>query len=254
MPGVESRNFLKALTDRCFRPLTEHEERTHGWVSPDNLLVTDFSRVELVKGSYAAFALREDRRRVNARLLRAHVELELEAARKGAADGSGQGRISRDERKRIREDVQQRLLAQTSPSVDAWTVLLQPRKKIVYVLTLSARANELIRAHFLDSFGAELLPLTPWRRSLELLDDAEDRKRLEQVHRTEFFAPGAERVDLAASLGVAPAIREAGPQERREAMGLDQGAAAANRVVDPVDEPAPTGVVADEAAATEEDA
>lgn len=203
LPGVESPEFVKALAERRFQPLTEHEERTYGWVSAENLLVTEFVTAEMVKGRYAAFALREDRRRVNARLLRAHLDLELKALRKAAGDGAGQARVSREERRRLREEVSARLLEETSPAVDAWTVLVDPRDRLVYVLSLSKRPNELVRAHFLDTFGVELLPLTPWRRSLELLDDPAKQKRVEEMTRTEFGAPGVEQAaDLMESLGV----------------------------------------------------
>ena len=203
LPGVESPDFVKGLADRKFEDLTPHEERSYGWVSADNLLVTSFATESLVRGRYAVFALREDRRRVNARLLRAHLDLELGALRKAASDGAGQARISREERRRLREEITQRLLEETSPSVDAWTVLVDPRDRVAYVLSLSKRPNELVRAHFLDTFGVELLPLTPWRRSLELLDDEDARTRLEELTRTEFGAPGVEQAaELMDRLGV----------------------------------------------------
>ena len=93
--------------------------------------------------------------------------------------------------KELREDLRKELMRQTSPSVAAHTILVHPKAKLVHVLTLGRAANELVRLHFADTFEADLLPLTPWQRSLELLEtaarDGEDlRPGLQDLRRTDF--------------------------------------------------------------------
>ena len=113
------------------------------------------------------FALRVDRRRVNARLLRARLELDLEARRKAALDAGRPPRVTREERQELRASLHQDLLARTSPAVDAYPVVYDPRRKEVLFLSLSRPVNDLLKALFRDTFGAELVPETPWRRGTE---------------------------------------------------------------------------------------
>jgi hypothetical protein len=147
---------------------------------------------------------------VNARLLRARLDLEVQARLKAARDGGGRARLGRDERRELREGLRSELLKSTSPSVDAYTVLLQPKKKLLHVLSLGRTANELVRQHFCDTFEADIQPLTPWHRSLELLEaDARDgvdlRPALQDLRRTDFG-----RVTVAsATPGARPAVRTA---------------------------------------------
>lgn len=183
--------FAERLTARRFLPLLAGQERTYGWVTAQNLLVTEFLPDRLVCGEYATFALRVDTRRVNPRLLRAQIDLEVAARLEAACDAGGPRRLGRDERRQLREDLRAELLRQTSPSVDAHTVLLHPKRRLLYVLNLSRTANELVYLHFRDTFEADLVPLTPWQRSLELLEDAaregdDLRPRLETLRGTAF--------------------------------------------------------------------
>lgn len=177
---------MKLVTDRKFLPLTPNEERTYGWVTVDNLLVTDFDVGTVTRGNWAALGLRIDKRRVNARLLRAHIELEITARHKAAIDAGHRFKLSRDERKQIREDLQTELLRQTSPSVDVVPVLMHTKRRVAHVLALSKGVNELAQAHFLDTFGVELMALTPWRRSQEMLEGTDQLAALEDIHRSDF--------------------------------------------------------------------
>ncbi len=191
IPSPDSDAFVQRLRDRKFEPLTANEERTFGWVSADNLLVTDFEAGAMTIGTFAAFALRIDRRRVNAKLLRAHMDLEVRARYKAAADGAGPARITRDEKRDMRKALHDELLRQTNPSIESVAVLLHTKRKVAYVLSLARQANELVQMHFIDTFGAELLPMTPWRRGAELLEGSPLADQLDHLHRTEFGSTAA---------------------------------------------------------------
>src|SRR5262245_28487718 len=188
LPAPASAEFAERLTDRRFLPLSAREERTYGWVTADNLLLTTFDADTLLRGEHVALGLRIDRRRVNARILRAQLDLETRARAKAAADGAGPRRLSRDERQELRQHLQQELLRQTSPSVEAHTVLVDPRRRLVLMLSLSRPANEALVALFQDTFGATLVPLTPWKRAVELLPQT---RALDALERTEFWETSA---------------------------------------------------------------
>jgi DNA recombination-dependent growth factor C len=200
LPSPYAPAFAERLHERRFRPLAPHEERSHGWVAAHNLLVTRFDVDTLVHGEFVAFALRMDQRRVAPRLLRAHLDLELGARIKAAGDGERPGRVSREERKALREEIQRRLLLETAPTVQAHAVLLDPRRRVVYVQSLSRRVNEHVQLLFADTFGAELHALTPWRRAQEIVAGTAMQPALEDVRRTELGSymatsadPGQER-------------------------------------------------------------
>ena len=223
VPSPYGERFHKRLEERRFLPLQGEEERTYGWVTADNLLVTDFHLGTVMRGEYAAFALRVDKRRVNARLLRARLDLEVQARLKAAQDGGGRARLGREERRELREGLRSEMLKSTSPSVDAYTVLLQPKKKLLHVLSLGRAANELVRLHFCDTFEADILPLTPWHRSQELLEadarDGEDlRPALQDLRRTDFG-----RVTVASATPGARPTPPTTPQTTLETRGDEGG-------------------------------
>src|SRR5262245_13663238 len=138
--AVADEAFSRRLLDRAFKPLSAHEERAFGWVTADNCLDARFERGSVARGPCAVFSLRVDRRRVNGRLRRARIDLEVRGRRKDAerdAEGapSGEapadeeggrrrgrapaprpGRLSRDERQEIRRQITEELLRNTSPS------------------------------------------------------------------------------------------------------------------------------------------
>lgn len=188
LPSPGSEHFATRLTDRRFLPLSAREERTYGWVTADNLLLTQFDADTMLRGEHVVLGLRIDRRRVNPRLLRAQLDLEARGRAKAAEDGAGPRRMSRDERQEMRQHLHDALLRQTSPTVEAYTVLIDPVRRQVDMLTLSRRANEALCALFQDTFGAALAPLTPWKRSLELLARPE---ALDALERTIFWEGGS---------------------------------------------------------------
>jgi hypothetical protein len=196
LPSPHGAAFAECLHARRFLPLLAGQERTFGWVTADNLLVTDFDPERVARGSYAAFALRVDRRRVNPRLLRAQLELEVGARLQAARDGGGPARLGRDERRQLREELHEEMLRVTNPSVDVHPVLVHAKDRVACVLSLSRTANELVQAHFRDTFDAQLVALNPWRRSVELLEDPQRgdrdlRSRLEDLRRSDFAAAPA---------------------------------------------------------------
>ncbi len=190
LPPLDGDEFSRRLADRRFLPLTAHETATHGWVSADNLLKTDLDRQAVRRGDHAVFALRIDRRRVDPRLLRARLDLELEARRKAVADGAR--KVSRDERRQLKKDIEEELLAQTNPSIGICTVIVEPRRKVLYALTRSRPVIEILTKLISDTFGVELTPLTPWARSREVLAGTAAAPALEGLEPTGFAVAVAE--------------------------------------------------------------
>ncbi len=264
LPPPHGDDFYARLTDRAFQALTPAEDRTYGWVNSDNLLQTEFHIGTVMRGAWAAVSVRIDKRRVNARLLRAHLDLEMEALRKASVDAGGKGRIPREERKELRVEIERRLARETAPAIDLIPVLMHSKRRVAHVLSLSRGANEVVRLLFLDTFGVELVALTPWRRSIELLEGPVQESlpmgeraatsrvqlaRLAELDRTEFaLLPGAaaapsatpERWRMSTPLADDTANRLAAAPAEGVAAAPAEGVAAApaeGRMSAPIEEP-----------------
>ncbi len=186
VPSPHSDAFQKAVHERRFRALTANEERAYGWVSAENLLLTEFDEGPVMCGEYVALALRIDRRRVNARLLRAQMDLELRGRRKEAEAAGKKFRLPREERRSLREGLHKELLRLTNPTIDAYTILVHTKKRVAHVLSLARSANELACLHFQDTFDAELEPITPWTLGQELLTSSSLRESFQDLRRSDF--------------------------------------------------------------------
>ncbi|MCC7139309.1 MAG: recombination-associated protein RdgC [Planctomycetes bacterium] len=194
LPSVNDAAFAARLTDRRFQPLSPHEERTFGWVTADNCLDARFEAGSAARGPCAVFALRLDKRRVNGRLLRAMLDLEMRGRKKDAeraaegAEGAPKrpGRVSREERAEVRRQITEELLRNTPPSMEVHPVLVYPRERMVLFGALSRPANEVFRALFSETFDVTLSALTPYHRALELLGERSGSESLAAIRRTDF--------------------------------------------------------------------
>ena len=192
LPSPLADEFHQRLADRRFLPLTPLEEQTFGWVCADNLLLTRFDVDTVVRGDHAVFALRIDKRRVNARILRAMLDLEIRGRQKAAEDAGKTWRASRDERQQLRADLRETLLKETNPSVQVCTVVLHTKRRLLHVLTRGKGVNDLLVRLFADTFGAQLVPLTPWHRGGEILAGTDAAVELAGLERTTFAGTTAE--------------------------------------------------------------
>lgn len=205
LPSIHDPRFTTRLLDRRFEPLSANEERTFGWVTADNCLDSRFTDGSTGRGPCSVFALRIDKRRVNTRLLRAMIDLEMrgrkkdaEAASEGTAiapEGArpkAGGRLSRDERAELRRALSEELLRNTNPTMEVHTVLLYPKEKVLLFGSLGKPANETFRALFCDTFDVVLSALTPYQRALELLGERHGERAgeaLAALRHAEFGSP-----------------------------------------------------------------
>jgi hypothetical protein len=212
LPSIHDAEFARRLMERRFQPLQPHEERSVGWVTADNCLDARFEVSSTVRGPCSVFALRVDRRRVNSRLLRAMLDLELRGRRREAQAQAPEGappraaRVSRDERQEIRRALTEELLRNTSPTMEVHPVVLWPRERTAWFGSLSKTANEAFRALFCDTFDATLDALTPYHRALELLEGRGAAAALADLRRTE-FGGGVPDLGAARARAAAEALR-----------------------------------------------
>ncbi len=201
LPSIHDPKFTERLTDRRFQPLSANEERTFGWVTADNCLDSRFADGSTSRGPCSVFALRIDKRRVNSRLLRAMIDLEMRGRKKdaeAAAEGTGiapegsrpkaGGRMSRDEKAELRRALSEELLRNTNPTMEVHPVLLYPKERILLFGSLGKPANETFRTLFCETFDVTLTALTPYQRALELLGER-GSESLAALRHAEFGTP-----------------------------------------------------------------
>jgi DNA recombination-dependent growth factor C len=193
LPSPYDESFHARLTDRRFLPLAPLEEHGFGWVSADNLLVTRFDVDTVVRGETALLGLRIDKRRPDPKLARARLALEVDARRKAAEDAGHAFRLGRDERQQLKADVHSELLKETQPRVEVHTVVVHPKRRLLWMLGLGRTANETLLRLVRDTFGVQLTPLTPFRRAEEILAGRPEAERLEGLGRSEFAPPVLDR-------------------------------------------------------------
>jgi hypothetical protein len=148
-----------------------------GWTSIEDFTDTEFSRGPYTAAEYVALAFRIDSVRIPAKALELHTRTET----RKLLEQTGRTRLSSAQRREMREMVQERLRRQMIPSIQVFDLLWNTSDGIVYFGTHGIKARDRMEDHFKKSFGLSLIPLIPYLRAEEILTDAGDRKRLEEL-------------------------------------------------------------------------
>ena len=147
---IQNNRFTEPLTS------TRRDDIT-GWVSIHNMLETDLPGSEVVLDHLLFFALRVQRKRLPAKLVKAM----LEQRGKAWMRETGQERIPPNVRRELRELLEAELLPQVLPSVNSYGICWDVARSEVVIDTQSGTALEHFRVLFQRSFGALLRPINP---------------------------------------------------------------------------------------------
>jgi recombination associated protein RdgC len=166
---------LERLTKKKFIPLDAAREETErcGWISLDHLFDTRFEIEKVFRDPFLCFALRVDRRKVPANLLRAHVKLEEQAQRNATGKPVGPAK-----RREIREQVRERLIEKVLPAAASYPAVVAPNRGVVWFSNAGQKTCELFVAHFEETFEIALIQETPRNLALRATHgdgDAVDR-------------------------------------------------------------------------------
>lgn len=136
---------------------TVNDEPLWGWVSGRHLLDSKIDETTCRYGSYYHLCLRQAERKIPGSLLTAECRL-MELTRMAE---TGSARISRKEKKSIKEEVTERLLPTMPPQLSGIYIALDTQEKILYTTATSPRQLELIQGQFNKAIGFEPVALTP---------------------------------------------------------------------------------------------
>ena len=166
-----------ALKKHAFQSIDslKGEELAVGWTSIEDMLDTAWSGSVPEKGQWLCFALRVDKRKVPAAVLKKHYEEALHKETQ-AREAAGEGPVSRGRKRDLKELTRQRLLAATEPAPSVVDVAMHMHTGLLLVASGSKGALDQLAELMAASFGislAEFEPQADVQRVLRALyDDA----------------------------------------------------------------------------------
>ena len=167
-PVPDEKDLQAGLEQDQFRTFTDGlEEERVGWCDWRNPLITPPDENWVGQERFAVFALRIDTRRVPSTLLKAHVDLRLQALQK-ERDLTFVGKEARIS---LADEVKVELLRKVLPTPKVVEVAWDLKGGILWTTASSAKAQGMLSSLFIKSFGCEIHPLAPLVLSGRLCPD-----------------------------------------------------------------------------------
>ncbi|MBQ6474120.1 MAG: recombination-associated protein RdgC [Victivallales bacterium] len=165
LPEHVPQDLPARLAVAAARPLEEVvDEPQWGWVTARHLLDINITEESIRFGGYYHFCLRQAERRIPASLLNATCKME-EYARLAE---TGADRISKKERKAIKEEAREHLLPQMPVQFGGTYAVIDLAESLLYTSAVSERPLEIFIEMFKKASGVEPIPLTPEYAAAEL--------------------------------------------------------------------------------------
>jgi hypothetical protein len=159
---------IRRFTFQEFSNESETEEQA-GWVSIDDMFRGPLDDNSFQRNAYVTMSLRVDKKIVPARTLRAYTIKEETRY----LEVRNRDRLTRQEKKDIREIMRVKLLKQALPSISVYDFLWNLKKSAVYFFSTSERSNVKFTELFEKTFGTALLKTSPLSLAVGLGHDEE---------------------------------------------------------------------------------
>jgi DNA recombination-dependent growth factor C len=157
-PVPDEKDLLGGLEQDQFRPFQDGlEEERVGWCDWRNPLITPPEADWVGQERYAVFGLRIDTRRVPSMLLKAHVDLRLQALQKE----KDLAFIGKEARISLADEVKVELLRKVLPTPKVVEVAWDLKSGMLWTTASSSKAQGALTSLFIKSFGCEVHPLAP---------------------------------------------------------------------------------------------
>lgn len=160
------------------------EERSFGWTSFDDMLDIEWALFPPEKGSYLAFALRLETRRIPPAVLKKHHALALREEKRRMLE-QGKQFINRERKKELKEQVQQRLMRHFLPIPAIFDVIWATGADLVYFASTQRKMLDMFEEFFVKCFELPLEQLTPYGLAARRLSEYE-LQRLDTLEPTSF--------------------------------------------------------------------
>lgn len=172
LPQALPENVIEAFNADTICALEEvKDEAVTGWVSGRNLLERQLHEGNSLVGNYLYLCYCQAQRRIPSALLNAKIKM-TELSRMAERQVS---RLPKNERTKIREEVQDALLPSMPVSVSGIWFVVDRAAELLYVTATSDRQLETFAGAFAKTVGFEPIPLNPETVVEDLLKvDAQD--------------------------------------------------------------------------------
>nr|HID58745.1 exonuclease [Desulfobacterales bacterium] len=158
-------------------------DETIGWTSFENPFNPKFEGSSFVIGGYFVFSLRIDKKTIPRRVIKKHFDVEV--AKQLMKTGAKQ--LSREEKRRIRQKVEDVLTLQIPATPNIYDVVWQYESSSLWFFSNLKSANEALETLFAKSFNLTLIRLFPFTMAdLTAGLSPEERDRLTALSPTSF--------------------------------------------------------------------
>ncbi|MGM0419128.1 MAG: recombination-associated protein RdgC, partial [Thermodesulfobacteriota bacterium] len=159
---ISSENIRQKLKDNSFPeiPDSEMSESVSGWTTFENPFDPDFESDHIAYGNNIVFCLRTDKKSVPKKIVDKHIAVES----KKAMRESGRDYLSKNEKKKLKEEIILRLSLSIPATPDIYEVLWIPDKKEVLFFSGQKSVNEVFETLFRQTFSLSLIRLFPYTK------------------------------------------------------------------------------------------
>jgi DNA recombination-dependent growth factor C len=166
-------DFINILQAGAFAGFEKNSdaEKAMGWATAQDPLDVDIRDFKAFRNEYLLFALRIDSRKVPSSALRMHTR----QAEEEHLARSKRPKLSRNEKKEIKDLVRKKLLQQVLPSTKTCDILWNTTTKRMDFWGTSDKLNAEFIEIFEKSFSLRLRPLNPYINAVSLFPDLDDR-------------------------------------------------------------------------------
>ena len=133
-------------------------EKAVGWTSFETPYQPDFNGSTYTYGTYLVFALRIDKKRIPAKVIKKHFM--IESARR--LSDSGRPYLSRNEKQTIKDRVIDRLNIKVPATPNVYDIIWNYEDSVLWFFSNLKAANEELETLFLKSFDLSLIRVIPY--------------------------------------------------------------------------------------------
>lgn len=141
-------------------PDAEMSESMIGWTTYENPYDPDFDSDHISYGTHIVFSMRIDKKSVPQKIVQKNMAIESKKIMKE----SGRDYLSKNEKKKLKEEILLRLSLQIPATPNIYDVLWMPQKKEVYFFTTQKSINETFETLFRQTFSLSIIRLFPYTK------------------------------------------------------------------------------------------
>ena len=170
LPNSKEDAWFERLNEHRLRELEnlQPEAENGGWAVMGNELCTEFNEKNVVFGPYVGFSYRRDTIRLPSGLVDLHLK-----ALVSVEEDVGEV-VDRIQRQRMKEDIEQDLLASVHPNIDSAGIMVDTSRQVVYFASTSDRLADEFLMLFYQSWGVQLIEADWETSAFRLLPDSEE--------------------------------------------------------------------------------